>query len=148
MNTEMTDKSSNRASTATVDPRVAGNRGLILYDDECAVCRALRDKVEQRLTAKGFVFLPLRIWRDDYPDTSPDEMALALPHGRMLSGADAFLFLCRRIWWLWPFAMVAGLPGIRALTWMGYRWFAARRYRFGCHCEGEAGACNLTKKQH
>jgi len=145
VSTEITVK---EGAAVTVDSRVQNTSGLILYDDQCAVCRRLRSKVDGTLTRKGFVFYSLHQWRETSPEMSADEMALALPDGRMLGGADAFLYLCRRVWWLWPFAVVAGLPGIRAVTWAGYRWFAARRYRFGCHCEGEAGQCSLTKRNN
>jgi len=146
VNTEITVKTSAAASGA--DPRVRNTRGLILYDDRCAVCSRLRSKVDRTLTRKGFVFYSLHNWRETHPETSANEMALALPDGRMLGGAEALLYLCRRVWWLWPFAVIAGLPGVRVLTRAGYRWFAARRYRFGCHCEGEAGQCNLTKRDN
>ena len=47
--------------------------------------------------------------------------------GQSFSGADALIFLARRIWWAWPLAVVALIPGVRSLLRRAYGYYASRR---------------------
>jgi len=53
-------------------------------------------------------------------------------------GADAVIFLARKIWWAWPFYAVAQIPGAHRLIYLVYRWIAAHR---GCN----HGACAISR---
>lgn len=62
---------------------------------------------------------------------------------RLLDGPAALLYLMWRIWWAWPFALLASLPGLRQLLTPLYGWVARNRYalshacnRDGCSIDG------------
>jgi hypothetical protein len=54
--------------------------------------------------------------------------------GALQSGADAYLYVARRIWWAWPFYAIFSLPGFNSVLWWGYRNFNRNRYRISRHC--------------
>jgi len=56
-----------------------------------------------------------------------------------LSGSMAWIALLRHVWWLKPFGVVLGLPGLRRLAQAVYRWVARHR-----HCLG--GQCHLPPR--
>lgn len=121
-------------------------QGWVLYDHLCPHCCAWARRVEPILSRRGFDLAPLQSpWLSECLDcdlyNTPDEMKVLTRHGRLLGGADALLFLARKIWWAWPFWLFACLPGMRpALRW-GYRRMAANRY---CH----GGSCSMDPHQH
>jgi predicted DCC family thiol-disulfide oxidoreductase YuxK len=49
--------------------------------------------------------------------------------GRRIGGADIWLYIAARIWWGFPFTLLAALPGGYRLIDFCYRWFARNRYR-------------------
>ena len=111
----------------------------LIYDAECAMCRASALWLMRRALAGGALeILPCRSAprRERFPQITDDAcmqaMQLALPDGRVLAGADAVPELLRRIpRWGW----VAGLfdaPGARPLARRVYAWIAANRMRISC----------------
>ena len=54
--------------------------------------------------------------------------------GELVSGADAYRWAFRRIWWATPLWLLSAAPGLRRLFDRGYRAFAASRYRFSAAC--------------
>ena len=56
------------------------------------------------------------------------DIRLLTADGRLISGADVYLYVTRRIWWAWPFYAIFSLPGFNRLIQVGYRWFARNRY--------------------
>ena len=124
MNTEMTDNNGAKRMAA-------GERAIVLWDDHCNTCRRLKSMVDRRIERAGFRFESLSTWRETRRDCSIDEMHLVFPDGRRLGGVDALLHLMRHVWWLAPFALAGRVPIVHGLMRCGYRWFAARRYRFG-----------------
>jgi hypothetical protein len=54
--------------------------------------------------------------------------------GALESGANAYLYVGRQIWWARPIAMLFGLPGFNWILWNGYRWFNRNRYRVSRYC--------------
>jgi len=38
---------------------------------------------------------------------------------RLISGADVYLYVTRRIWWAWPFYAIFSLPGFNRLIQVG-----------------------------
>src|SRR5262245_60303576 len=98
------------------------------------------------LTKRGFDFAPLQApWVREClgPDVvgTLTEMRVFTLDGRLFGGADAVLFLARRIWWACPLGWAGGLPGVRALFRYLYRWLAKRRYCL-------SGTCRNVRHTH
>jgi hypothetical protein len=68
-----------------------------------------------------------------YEDLVTDIRLLTVS-GELISGADVYLYLTRRIWWAWPFSMIFSLPGFNWLIHAGYRWFARNRHYVSHAC--------------
>ncbi|MGB6899108.1 MAG: DCC1-like thiol-disulfide oxidoreductase family protein, partial [Candidatus Acidiferrum sp.] len=68
--------------------------------------------------------------------------------GAIESGANAYLFVARRIWWAWPFYAIFRLPGVNWILWGGYRWFNRNRYRISRHCPlpSQASSPHVSEK--
>ncbi len=106
---------------------------VLIYDGECAMCRASALWLMRRALAGGadqFEILPCRssVRRERYPQITDEAcmaaMQLVLPDGRVLSGADAAPEIIRRIpRWRW-LAGAFGLPGVRPLSRRAYAWIA------------------------
>ena len=114
-------------------------QGWVLYDGDCPFCRRWAARFEKTLTRRGFDLAPLQSpWVAECLDlTAPgrwNEMHVLTADGRDYGGADALLFLARRIWWARPLCVFARLPGMKRLCRRGYGWLAARR-----HCRDGAG---------
>ena len=121
--------------------------GWVVYDGACGVCAGLARRFRRILKRRGFALVPLQApWmssrlRFSYGiplEKLLDEMRVLTADGRALGGADAVLFLAGRIGWARPLAALGAVPPLRALLRRAYRWFAARRHRLGCACEGHA----------
>ena len=113
----------------------------MLYDGDCALCRAWAGRTYRLLRRRGFRMAPLRSpWTQARfglePNSLLTEMRLITTDGKRLGGADALIEIARNIWWAWPLSLAARLPGIRPLLRIAYRHLAARR-----HCS--TGACAL-----
>jgi predicted DCC family thiol-disulfide oxidoreductase YuxK len=54
--------------------------------------------------------------------------------GEVVSGADAYRWAFRRIWWAAPLWLISVTPGFRAVFNLGYRTFAVNRYRVSRAC--------------
>ena len=63
-----------------------------------------------------------------------DDIRVLTRSGKLESGADAYLYVARQIWWAWPFYAIFRLPGFNGLLWWGYRWFNRNRYRVSRYC--------------
>ena len=121
-------------------------KGWILYDGECPFCQRWVARVENLFTKRGFDFAPLQApWVSEClgPDVvgTLTEMRVFTMDGRLFGGADAILFLARRVWWAWPLAWGGGLPGVTALVRYLYRWLAKRRYCL-------SGVCRNVRHVH
>lgn len=117
---------------------------VLIYDGECAMCRASalwlmrRARVSDRLE-----ILPCRSGprRTRYPEISDEvcmrAMQLVLSDGRVLSGADAVPELLRRVrGWRWV-ASILGLPPVRPVTRRLYAWVARSRMKLSCGLSGK-----------
>jgi predicted DCC family thiol-disulfide oxidoreductase YuxK len=117
-------------------------KGWVLYDGECAVCRSWLRLLTNVLARKGFVTAMLqepwvaeRLGRDGLLS----DLRLLTSDGKIIAGADAYLYVMRRIWWTWPLYALFNLPGFKTVFRAGYRWFANNRY-----CV--SSACRLDRK--
>jgi predicted DCC family thiol-disulfide oxidoreductase YuxK len=102
-------------------------RGWVFYDARCALCSASAARFRRALARRGFRLVPSGLW---------PEMRLLTADGHTLGGADAVLYLARRILWAWPVWALAQLPGMQRVYRAAYRWIAAHRYCL-------SGACAL-----
>ena len=131
----------------------SARQGWILYDGQCGFCyrsvhlwqaaverRGFGVKDLQSAQAEGVLQVPR--------DNLLDDIRVLTPEGKCASGADAYLFMARRIWWAWPFYAIFSLPGFNWLLWRGYRWFNRNRYRISRHCPlpQQAGAARPPKR--
>ncbi len=114
-------------------------RGWVLYDGSCGFCSRWVQFWGPTLARSGFAIASLQeSSRAGQLEVSPDELLsdirLLTRDGELISGADVYLQVTRRIWWAWPFYAVFSLPGFNFLIHAGYRWFARNRYRFSHTC--------------
>ncbi len=115
--------------------------GVVLYDGQCGFCSRWVKFWAQTLARRGFTIASLdEPWVATRIDMSREDLfkdiRLLTDDGRLISGADVYLYATRRIWWAWPFYATFSLPGFNRLIHIGYRWFARNRHRI-------SGACRL-----
>jgi predicted DCC family thiol-disulfide oxidoreductase YuxK len=125
---------------------VANNRqpmpssnGWILYDGECGFCFQWVHLWKNVVESRGFLLKDLQSASAETMLTIPpqnllDDIRVLTPDGNLKSGADAYLFVARRIWWAWPFYALFSIPGFNWILWRGYKWFNRNRYRISRHC--------------
>jgi predicted DCC family thiol-disulfide oxidoreductase YuxK len=65
------------------------------------------------------------------------DIRLLTAERELVSGADVYLHVTRRIWWAWPFYAIFSLPLFNRLIHVGYRWFARNRYCVSRSCKLE-----------
>lgn len=111
----------------------------LIYDGECAMCRASALWVMRLALSRGALeILPCRSEprRTRFPQVSDaaclEAMQLVLPDGRVLAGADAVPELLRRIRGLGWLATLFALPGARPVARRFYAWVARNRMRLSC----------------
>jgi predicted DCC family thiol-disulfide oxidoreductase YuxK len=118
---------------------LTGPVATLIYDGECAMCRASALWIMRRaLDAGTLEILPCRSAprRARFPQVTDEQcltaMQLVLPDGRVLAGADAMPELLRRVpRWRWVAALFT-LPGARPLGRVVYAWIARNRMRVSC----------------
>ena len=113
--------------------------GWILYDGECGFCFRWVHLWESVVVRRGFALQDLQSASVDgslhiSPENLLDDLLVLTPSGKLETGADAYLFVARQIWWAWPFYALFSRPGFRWILWLGYRWFNRNRYRISRHC--------------
>ncbi len=117
--------------TETIDRTKTGLRGTMFYDETCNICTAGAMRLRSLLASKSIAVEPFE------DGAAEAEMRVVWHDGREFGGADAVLFLARQFWIGAPIAAIAGLPGLKRLTGVGYRFIAENR-----HCAN--GACALN----
>ncbi len=116
--------------------------GIVLYDDSCGFCREWVPLWKGALARRGFRIAPLQEpWVAETLGMTPEEVAedirLYLPKTReLVSGANAYRYVMRRIWWAYPAYLLTRVPGLGRLFDLAYRKFADNRHAF-------SGACGL-----
>ena len=123
-------------NTENTEATVKTRRGLVFYDAQCALCRRGVSRWGNLFHHRGFRWLPLQT-----PGASSRlgcseeelrrEMKVLLPDGRVLGGIDAWAQLWGSVWWLWPLAFAARLPGSHAAGSKVYAWIARHRHELG-----------------
>jgi len=109
------------------------DKGVVLYDGQCGFCSRWVRYWAGTLAWRGFKIASLdEPWVAQKIKMPREELLtdirLLTPSGALISGADVYLYVTRRIWWAWPFYAIFSLPGFNRLVHVGYRWFARNRY--------------------
>ena len=117
----------------------------LVYDGECAMCRASALWLMRRAQASGALeILPCRapVRRERFPQITDAQcmtaMQLVLADGRVLAGADAVPELLRRVRGWRHVAGVFALPGVRPVARRMYAWVARNRMRISCAATRES----------
>jgi predicted DCC family thiol-disulfide oxidoreductase YuxK len=128
--------------------------GWILYDGTCGFCFRWVHFWEKVVERRGFAIKDLQSASSEGGLPIPeenllDDVQVLTRAGKLESGADAYLYVARRIWWAWPFYAIFRLPGFNRILWWGYRWFNRNRYRISRHCPlpHQDGAAYIAKRQ-
>jgi uncharacterized protein YqjF (DUF2071 family)/predicted DCC family thiol-disulfide oxidoreductase YuxK len=113
--------------------------GYVLYDGSCGFCSWWVPRLERALSAAGFAIAPLQEpWVSRSIPLSHDELLqdlrLVLSDGKVLSGADAYIYAIRRMPWIKPLGLLLSLPGLRWFTWQVYRVFNRNRFTISKVC--------------
>ena len=113
--------------------------GWILYDGECGFCFRWVHFWKEIVGRRGFALKDLQSAAGDGSLQIPqehlfDDIRVLTRSGKLESGANAYLYVARRVWWGWPFYAIFRLPGFNWMLWRGYRWFNRNRYRIPHHC--------------
>jgi predicted DCC family thiol-disulfide oxidoreductase YuxK len=108
-------------------------RGIVLYDGQCGFCTRWVNYWAPTLVAHGFTIAALNEpWIAEKLKMPLEELIadirLITVENNLVSGADVYLYVARRIWWAWPFYAIFSLPGFNRLIHAAYRSFARNRY--------------------
>ena len=126
--------------------------GWVLYDGECGFCFRWVHFWQKVVERRGFALKDLQSACADgslqvSQENLLDDIRVLTRSGKLESGADAYLFVARQIWWAWPFYAIFRLPGFNWVLWCGYRWFNRNRYRVSRYCKlpQQANSVRATK---
>jgi hypothetical protein len=62
------------------------------------------------------------------------DLRLLQKDGRLISGADVYRYVMRRIWWAFPVYLLSVTPGLKSVFNWSYRTFARHRMRISTSC--------------
>jgi predicted DCC family thiol-disulfide oxidoreductase YuxK len=113
--------------------------GVVLYDGQCGFCSHWVKFWAGTLGRRGFEIASLdEPWVTERLKMPHEELVadirLLTADGRLISGANVYLYVTRQIWWAWPFYAIFSLPGFNRLIHIGYRWFARNRHHISHAC--------------
>src|SRR5437667_4218677 len=113
--------------------------GWILYDGGCGFFFRWVQFWKKVVERRGFAVKDLQSASADgslqiSQEKLLDDIRVSTRSGKLESGANAYLYVARRIWWAWPFYAIFRLPGFNWTLWRGYRWFNRNRYRISRRC--------------
>jgi predicted DCC family thiol-disulfide oxidoreductase YuxK len=117
----------------------------VFYDSQCGICSSLVRSWQPTLTRQNIGIAGLQEpWVTERLNISSHDLLsdirLLTRENKVVSGADVYLQIARRIWWAWPFYALFSLPGFNSLIHLGYRWFANNRHRISNACKLEPPA--------
>ncbi len=114
--------------------------GYLLYDGGCGFCSWWISKLHRLLEEIDIAIAPLqREWvlktLSLPPDRCAEEIRLILQDGTLLSGANVYIYLMRKMRWIRPLALLLGLPMFNLMTWKAYRVVNRNRFRISRVCK-------------
>jgi predicted DCC family thiol-disulfide oxidoreductase YuxK len=95
-------------------------RGIVLYDGQCGFCSRWVRYWARILERWGFAVASLdEPWVAEKIKTPREEVLtdirLLTADGQLISGADVYLYVTRRIWWAWPFYALFQSAGVQPI---------------------------------
>ena len=104
----------------------------VLYDEGCPRCANYARRFVRTLNDKGVGLIPLqsdfaKVHTKQLADPLK-EMLLITAEDDVIGGADAFIYLSRKIWWAYGFYALAKIPGLRSLYRALYAHIARNRH--------------------
>jgi len=111
-------------------------RDTIFFDGACGMCSTSAKRLQRIVAPRGFALQAFQA--DPSFQEVPDEMKLRTRDGTIFGGADAIVYVARRIWWAWPLWAVSLVPGMMRVLRFVYRIVAKNRYRI-------SGACRIDR---
>jgi len=126
----------------------SNGKSLVVYDGDCAFCRASVEQVRRRDREGIFEYVPRRTeWLDErYPELATQDfntgMRLIEPDGQIHVGMDAVYRISSQLpIWRW-FSWLYRLPVINQVAKRAYAWVAANRMKLSRYCDSD-GTCRL-----
>jgi len=111
----------------------------VFYDGQCKICINLAHRFISILNRRGIGLTPLQTgWvmeRIPFIDDPLKEMLFQTSDGRILGGADAVIYLSRKIWWAYGLFAVTKIPGMKNLLRRVYGVIARNRYCISGSCK-------------
>src|SRR5688572_16923122 len=107
-----------RSGTVAMLPQP--REGWVLYDAACGICSRWVPSWGPTLQRLGLGVAPLQSpWVEDRTGLAAAELLsdlrLLRPDGRLISGAEVYRFIMRRLWWAYPLYLLSEVPGLRSL---------------------------------
>jgi predicted DCC family thiol-disulfide oxidoreductase YuxK len=125
---------------------VTAPRAWVLYDGACGFCRRWVPYWKHTLARRGIAIAPLQEpWVRERlsaqgvsAETQVDDIRLLVGEtDTLLSGAEAYRWVLRRIWWATPLWVLSVTPGLRRVFDRTYRAVADNRHRISRACRLE-----------
>lgn len=112
----------------------------VCYDAECNFCSRWAERLRTTLVRHGFKLVPLQAIEACARLNLPErdllkEMRVLTRAGGVIGGADAVIYLARRIRWARGVCLVSRFPGMRPVMRAIYRFIAKRRHCTSQTCE-------------
>jgi len=138
-------------SESPLDPRI-GRSGLIICDGACGMCSVLIAERERFFQRHGFSIAPFQeSWTHDMTGLTQETLSQAIhvitPDRRIYRGIELVRYLCSRVWWLVPFAVLLSIPGVKHLGAAAYGYIARRRSAISRACGLDARARLSSEKR-
>jgi len=107
-------------------------KGWVLYDGMCGFCSWWIPFWEKQINNTGYDIAILQEnWvKENLKLEEPvnKDIILLFKDGKTLTGADAYIFGMKTVWWSMPAGYILDLPGFRQITWLFYRLFNRNRF--------------------
>ena len=120
------------------EPNVQLFKEWVFYDGQCSVCIEGVHKFLNTLNKRGVGVTPLQTdWVKSkifHLDDPLKEMLLLTEKESLLGGADALIYLSRKIWWAYGLFLLAQIPGMKMILRRLYRLIAKNRYCLSGQC--------------
>jgi predicted DCC family thiol-disulfide oxidoreductase YuxK len=122
---------------------------LLIYDGRCVLCRRTVKQLESiKVDAKLEMVSLQTVEANRLPERTTRESLHAQLHvldekGQIFKGPDAVFRILREVPSLRPISWLYGLPGMRQLAKVVYRWIARHRYKLFGKVEDDCqdGSC-------
>jgi predicted DCC family thiol-disulfide oxidoreductase YuxK len=113
--------------------------GWVLYDATCGICNRWVPFWRRTLAEIGLDVAPLQAaWVRERTGMASEallrDVRVLLEDGTLYTGAEAYLYCMKRLWWAWPLYVLFTLPLLSWLFRACYRMFATHRHAISRAC--------------